>query len=363
MSKKWVWEEIDTSRSGSSGDLGKIFKNEGPKEPGILAAGAPTADATLLAREVIQNSWDAARELESDLRPTKELAPEFEIEFEFRESYGDVKDDLVENLGLTELAARAGGLDNQQIGLGAENCLGLLSSDSALPVLEIREHATTGMYGPFRGTASKMYLTLVSLGFTMKDAGAGGSYGYGKAGLIRGSGIRTVVAYTCFREREDDPGVTRRLLGMTYWGLHDIDDTSFTGFARFGDDLGEFGVVPHENEAADEIAEKLGLEPRDPGNLGDLGTTFLLIDPAVSADDLRVAVERNWWPAIVEGLFEAVIIDADGNETHPRPRKNDELKSFIRAFEVATVPQDNAVATEKQHEFPRDEDAGERTRV
>ena len=55
------------------------------------------------------------------------------------------------------------------------------------------------MGGPFTGTKSKMYLALVSIGFTVKHSGAGGSYGYGKAGLIRGSAIDTVVAYSCFR--------------------------------------------------------------------------------------------------------------------------------------------------------------------
>ena len=72
------------------------------------------------------------------------------------------------------------------------------------------------MYGPFEGAKSKMYLALISLGYTAKAEGSGGSDGYGKAGLIRGSATRTVVAYTAFRERKDDPGVTRRLLGMTY---------------------------------------------------------------------------------------------------------------------------------------------------
>ena len=46
-----------TDRSGSSGDLAKLFRNEEVKQPGLLAVGAPTVDATIVAREVIQNSW------------------------------------------------------------------------------------------------------------------------------------------------------------------------------------------------------------------------------------------------------------------------------------------------------------------
>ena len=105
----------------------------------------------------------------------------------------------------------------------------------------------------------------------MKEEGSGGSYGYGKAGLIAGSAIRTVVAYTCFRERPDDPGVTRRLLGMTYWGQHEMGTDSFTGFARFGF-YSDGWVRPFENDEADMVAKSLGIKLRDPGDLDDLGT-------------------------------------------------------------------------------------------
>lgn len=57
----WVWERTDEKRSGSSGDVAKIFKNEGTKQPGAFAIGAPRPEATLIAREVIQNSWDGAQ--------------------------------------------------------------------------------------------------------------------------------------------------------------------------------------------------------------------------------------------------------------------------------------------------------------
>ena len=36
-------------------------------------------------------------------------------------------------------------------------------------------------------------------------------------------------------------------------------------------------IRPFENDAADEIAQRLGLESRDPADLDDLGTTFLLM--------------------------------------------------------------------------------------
>ena len=157
-------------------------------------------------------------------------------------------------------------------------------AEAPLRLLKITESGTTGMYGAFEGAKSKMFLALISVGYTVKGSGSGGSYGYGKAGLIAGSSTRTVYAYSCFAPQEDDvvdgKPVTRRFLGMSYWGQHSNGSGSFTGFARFGDDEGE-GVIPLVNEAADEMAERLGITNRDPANSSDFGTTFLLVDPVV----------------------------------------------------------------------------------
>ena len=58
----WWWEGVDPHRTGVSGDFAKEFKNETVKEPGTFAADHIPAEASLLVREAIQNSWDAARE-------------------------------------------------------------------------------------------------------------------------------------------------------------------------------------------------------------------------------------------------------------------------------------------------------------
>lgn len=352
MTQRWYWEKVDTKSSASSGDLAKLFKNEGVESPGALREGSPSDDATLLAREVIQNSWDAARELQDEFEAENAIAPDFDITFAFRQ-HTEGKHRFVHQLGLDELADRAAASDRRRLGLADDDCLSRITGDDPLPVLEIREDGTTGMYGPFVGTRSKMYLALVSLGITLKDDGAGGSYGYGKGGLIRGSRTRTVLAYSCFRERPDDPGVTRRLLGMTYWGLHDIDGESFNGFGRFGNEVAVGDVQPFENEAADEVAAALGLAVRDASRGSELGTTFVLIDPAVTPDGLRAAVERSWWPAIEQRLFEVTIEDVDGTLHVPRPRKDPVLASFIRAAEVATVSQDSVLEGEKSQRLQR----------
>jgi hypothetical protein len=356
--RRWLWEITDENRCGAAGDLAKLFKNEGVRQPGVLAKDAPSPEATLMAREVIQNSWDAARELQSDLGGD---APEFHVEFIYGEREGANKRALVNALDLGSLAAQAAKpigdpqAVRSQLGLKLENCIDHLDDDQVpLRVMQVIERGTTGMYGPWKQARSKMFLALVSVGYTKKDAGAGGSYGYGKAGLISASATRTVVAYSCFRPHPDEPTITHRLLGMTYWGQHEESEASYTGFARYGKAVGD-AVVPFENEEADSVAESLGLTLRDAGNVENLGTTFLLIEPLVEPEDLNRAVARNWWPALHERLFDTTVrqLDATGDEIGrwvPRPKKDPALLAFIRGFEIATMSQDNVV----EHEFRRE---------
>jgi hypothetical protein len=343
----WAWEQTDPDRSGSSGDLSKLFKNEAVKHPGVFAAGAPSENATLMAREVVQNSADAAAELAADLG---DEAPDFELSFEFESLSGTSKHDFIAALDLRAIAARGTNPSvpdwRARLGLDRDDALDHLGDSSPLRLLRVVERGTTGMYGPFEGARSKMYLALVSLGYTAKGGGSGGSFGYGKAGLIRGSAIRTIVAYSAFRKRSDDPGVTRRLLGMTYWGQHELDGISFTGFARFGRRTEDGAVRPFENKHADRIASDLGLKLRDPTDPENLGTTFLVIEPTVDANELTSAVARNWWPALEDGRM-TVTVSAGGKMSVPRPMKDPVLRGFVDAYHLATTDQDNS----KPHQF------------
>lgn len=359
---KWVWETTDPKRSGGAGDLAKLFKNEEVEQPGVLATGAPRAEATLMAREVIQNSWDAAAELQRWRRQSGAEEPRFGISFDFLELGGRARLEFVAASDLLGLKHQLNGARR----IHTDSALGMPRTaaldhahdpEQVLRILRIVESGTTGMYGPFDGAKSKMFLALISLGYTVKDAGAGGSYGYGKAGLIAGSATRTVFAYSCFEPQEDDTfnglPVTRRLLGMTYWGQHTINEESFTGFARLGADMGGW-IAPLVNDQADELAAQFGIELRSAENDDQLGTTFVLIDPVVQPHDLVEAIERNWWPAISERRFTPMVTEQrEGQQATlhpPRPRRNPVLAPFVRAYELATVPQDNNVA----HEFRTD---------
>lgn len=230
----------------------------------------------------------------------------------------------------------------------ADNCLATLDEGKDLKLLEIVEEAAGGMYGPWEDKKSKMLLALCTLGFTPDTAGRGGSFGFGKAGMIRASKIRSVIAYTCFKERNDDPGVTRRLLGATYWGEYKVNDTTYLGTARLGD-----GSRPFENSKADEMARRLGIATRSADNPSDIGTTMLLLDPVVESEDLLAAIERYWWPALLDHSLQFHVSVSEGDDTwQARPRKCEELRAFIDAYEIATTAQDAARPdTVRRHEL------------
>ena len=250
---------------------------------------------------------------------------------------GSEKKSLIATLDLGGHVERLSQLERQTIGLDDDLCLDHLESNEPLPVLVIEETATTGMFGPWKGAKSKLFKALAALGIQGKDdADAGGAFGFGKAGLIRGSAPRIVVAYTCFREQMDDPGVTRRLLGITYWDAHSLDDRDFTGMARWDTNSDE--PRPFENDEADGIAEELGLRLRHPDNDEDFGTSFLILQPTVDPGRLETAINRSWWPALEDTTlgFQAAIRPPGEDARSPRPQQDADLQPFVRAYRQAT---------------------------
>ena len=158
-----------------------MFKNEPVKVPGVLGLSAPAPEAALLVREVVQNSWDAA--LESREESHDPAGPPFEVCFTFKSYTNEQRSLLVDHLGLQELSERASAVeDRRALGLTDDDCLLHLDDEEELRLLEISEQAGGGMFGPWRGNESKLWMALCSIGITTDVAGRGGSYGYGKAG-------------------------------------------------------------------------------------------------------------------------------------------------------------------------------------
>jgi hypothetical protein len=348
MASRWAWSKDDPNQNSISGDITRLFRAEGIEQPGILRQNAPSESALLFAREAIQNSWDAALELRTG---SDKKIPQFILSLKFLELTGDKKLAAIESMSLEELAQHVkhgstapNKTRRSELGLFEQDCLSDLKNlDKPLKLLVIQEQGAVGMYGSWEKSNSRMMFALNRVGYTVKMDGAGGSFGYGKAGLIQASRIRTLFAYSCFDADAEEPDVTRRFLGAAYWGQHKYKGNSYTGWVRLGHKSGD-SARPFTNEEADEAAAALGIDVRHADKTMERGTTFLIVDPGLDPDELKNAIERNWWPSLLarDGL-RIEILKSDGTRVVPKARKDDPvIGPFISAYECADKKKENS---------------------
>ncbi len=320
----WHWIELQKLGGASGGLAGKVFK------------GIDTLTASdLLAREVIQNSWDASRKLNSGRSKAKRVP--FTMEFRFIELSGVDKSSFLKVAGIDEIHFESKSMKKSDSEV-AEESFSVINSDSPLRLLICSDFGAHGLYGSINmGSDSILFRALYMFGDTGKadEDGTGGSYGFGKSAFIRGSGIQTVFAYSSFAPLADDK-VTRRLVGTTYWGSHrDANGRDLEGRAIYGDPgAGEPGI-PFEDENADDLANKLFMEKRSAEKEEKMGTSLLLVHPQVDAEELIESIEKWWWPALVDNEMEIVVYKSDGSRLMPRPMNNNFVRPFLKAYELA----------------------------
>lgn len=300
-----------------------------------------------LAREVIQNSWDAAQKLRA------EPGHEFHIKFRFVNLPKSEADKVREAYSLGDLS----GPFKNQLGL-SEKKAGLVLGDGSATILIIEDFGAHGLYGhPRLKKKSIMFRALYTVGSTGKDSSddlSGGSFGFGKSAFISASASNTVFAYSCFNKFENDP-ITRRLVGWTWHDEFEEDQESFEGRAIFGeffqeDSGGNVKPQPYEDSKADQLANLLGVSARNPDVLNELGTSLVLLDPVIDPEELCRAIEENWWPAIIDpaSRLSIEIIRHDSVKLHPKPRSRKDLLPLIRAFEIATQVNDAPLGTHEK---------------
>lgn len=330
-SEHWNFFPLTPNDAGG-GDLSRVIR-----------AGMPPAH--VLAREVIQNSWDAARRLRRDFLPGSAIP--FSVAFRFRELVGSEKEAFVQTFHLSELSTRAHAVGAEKLMLHDDSVLDRLDGEEPLRVLEASDYGAHGLFGhPNETSDSILWQAIYYMGGSEKAAGMGGSYGFGKSAFIRGSRIRTVLAYSCFRRypgtiAESDP-VTRRFVGMAWWQKHKYDGNKFQGRARFGEfsQAGPQAVPdwpPYEDGFADSLAEAAGFTTRNPSIDVDLGTSLLVIEPTVTPEALIDAIERYWWPALNDGDFTVSVTNYDGKEVGIAPEERADLKPFIRSYRALSL--------------------------
>ena len=322
MKAEWVWLPSSPAGGASGTTFTQALGNEG------------IAAADLVAPEGLQNSWGAA------LPKTEDDAPAFRFKFRFVEYVDDEHSKIVKTLGLRALLDQRKSLQSDARDIPElEDVRCLLDSKKPLRVLYLEDFGTHGMFGdPKKFKSSHLYKAMYILGSTSKnveDGTRGGTFGFGKSAFIGASEIHTAIAYTRFAPRDDDDA-TRSLVGFTWWGDHEVGKDSYQGRAMFGraKKLTRDGAEPLVDKDADGMAEQLGMTARS-SKKSDFGSTVMIISPTVDAEDLKIAVERNWWPALEDQLMDVVIERADGSQLVPRPRSNKNLRPFLQAYGIA----------------------------
>ncbi|WP_421885002.1 hypothetical protein [Methylibium sp.] len=287
----------------------------------LASPGMPPAH--VLAREAIQNSVDAGN------------GNKVAVRFRSDALSGAKKATFVEAAGLADIAARF-----EELKLTGPNCLHTLDKPrSALPLLYVEDYNAVGLSGDAHDKDSNFYRLLLSLGDRSEvrtaQGSRGGSYGFGKSVYSSSSAIRTIFAYTRFKNT--DGTESTRVFGCGYFVSHDFKKSSYSGRAWLGskpreDNLGRVVVDPLENATADALAKKLGFTIR---KNGEVGTSILIVDAAVDTETVIRGVEEWWWPRLEDGKLDVEIQDPDGTVHYPKPKKNEALRPFIEAFEIA----------------------------
>ena len=325
----------------------------------------PPAHAEIFAREYIQNSWDSIQTQNEQLKELIKcgekisLPKQNAIKFRFVKLTGKGLQTFVKNAGLDTMRDRYQAMSDKEKEtnrLSDSKWLTATKQPTELKILVCSEVGGLGMYGHWwtngdaRKKGSRLKYALIQSKSEKGDTFAsGGSWGHGKKAVAGASSCRTLLVYTCFRPRvdptEDQPGHSKRVLGVAYWKSHAIDNKSCTGAGIFGrklnnkSDAWADNFFPLENLGADNFISGLGvaeIQTRSESKVEDFGSTYVIIEPSFSADELAKSIERNWWPLLAKQDGPKIeVVDENASDVAIKPSERTELAPFLRAYEVA----------------------------
>ena len=325
----WVFRRPPTMGGAS----GEAFTNT------VQATGMHPA--AVLGRESIQNAVD-----ERDPDAEKVL-----VRFRLASLTGVDKRKFIEAAKLGKIVERRDLLDLPE--------LPWLDGQAPLDLVFVEDFYTTGLDGDPLDPRSRFYRLLLGMG----DAGkvhygqhnTGGSYGFGKAALSSNSGIKTIFAYS--RYRDGDGCEHTRLFGCGYFRSHRFKSRDYNGQAWFGRDrdpnasASDQIVDPLTDGEADAMAAQLGFRVRE---AGDIGTSILIVDTTLEANELKKGVEEWWWPRLIENRLDVEVITPDGSRHVPRPKLRPDLRPFIEAYDIAVGRNQNpTLRRETKKDFRR----------
>lgn len=355
----WDFLKLTPGRPNVAGDITRLFNGGGSVPPAsferLLSRREESAiSAALYGREGFANCLDAARN-------RVDGGKEFALEVRFTRLNKKASSGLWAALDLESLAERANDrhVDRKKLGLAETDCLSA-GPGKCLRVMTVTERHGGGMPGSLADYDSVLAKALLNVGEAQITEGAAGSYGYGKAAVAQASRTRTIIAYTCHQPHGSDP-VTRRLLGVAYWGMHEVGEHRYNGWALFGNFDGA-DTTALEDAAADDLAKRLGLAVRDPSKSSDHGTTFMVIEPTFEPDELLGATEIFWWPLLQqtrEHDFSVSIHTEDGEILTPQvDSSHPELGEFVTCFKRAEQGRDSGEEIQEEDHVTKIGEAG-----
>lgn len=353
MSGSWFWPNPDHFNDFPD-PVG--FEAEWFSWPAGLSGGMSTI-AEIFSREYVQNSYDSILAKRREAGVDKSL--DGRIEFHFVKLRGDDLQLFLQNSGVGDLRVRYQAMnsdDRARCKLLESNFLNSASDPEELEVLVCNEVAGIGMYGHWwtggredlNGSRLK-YATIQSHSEKGDAGAAGGSWGHGKKAVAGASKCRTLIVSTAYEARQKQAQqeidgsvpITRRVFGVSYWAQHALNKITARGAGMFGrrirsdDPAWANNFMPLDNDAADAYARGLGLDDvqaRDVSQVAQCGTTYLVIEPAFSPEDLTRSVESNWWPLLESEPGFISIHGFDGEELVINPASQKHLQPFISAF-------------------------------
>ena len=326
----WKWKKLTADSGGSGRQLLNLFED------------SPLEDDELLAREVIQNSKDAAGSLKEKIaskaiKLKSQKPPEFFMEFELKTLKGQKLAKVWDFFGFLELKSfLEDSLKNKQ--QNSKIPQPDYINKSSMEFLVISDFACTGLGGSLEDPVNSNYFrALISIGITGgKLKNSGGTRGYGKAAFVAGSGVFTVLAYSKF-PAEGGYKPTRHFGGVVYTFDH-MGEIDYTGIGTFGDLKKEFGQVisPLIDDQADAAAALFGLPDRSKDEWNSYGTSLIILSPTVDTKQVLASVERFWWPAILDGELEVnFLFPGDDTIIVPRPKMRSDLSPYFAPYELA----------------------------
>ncbi len=295
---------------------------DGGRDFGNAAAFAFEADVEVLAREATQNSLDERLDTSRPVR----------VQYTLHELTGDALAEFLEAIRWDELSAHydIAAAQDQKVGRVIDAGLREMRERDRLVLLRVDDYNASGLTGDDYETGRFAAVVRRQLDSHKSVAGAGGSYGLGKATLWATSRLGLVLMNSTLSEPHEGR-TERRLIGRLDLPWREVDERPWAGPAWFGlpDSDADRTDVARSWWADEESVERLCLtrESTEPG------TSFLIVgahDVGGLADGTSVAEDRLEDDESVQRMHRR-LVDALGQNFWAAMTAGDDGKPLLQA--------------------------------